>query len=116
MQTVRTSLWEEDDGTLRGTRGPVHWIPDLPRPPWPRTLTRTTGSRPRVADVKGAKVTSILAFLERGVHLGLGSLEGAGRTNVCVPLLLPAKLVTGITKPESQGPPPELGHWHFLAG
>lgn len=99
-----------------GNLGPGPPDPDLPLPPWPRTLTRTIGSRPRVADVKGPKVTSILAFLEREVHLGLGSLEGAGRTDVCVPLLLPVKLVTGITEPESQGPPPKLGHCHFLAG
>lgn len=43
-----------------------------PLPPWPRTLTRTKGSRPRAADVKGPKVISILVFLERGVQLGLG--------------------------------------------
>lgn len=63
----------------------VHLTPDSPPfPSCPRTLTRTTGSKPRAADVKGPKVTSTLAFLEKGVQLRLGFLEGAGRTDVCV--------------------------------
>lgn len=43
----------------------AHLIRLPPLPAWPRTLTRTTGSRPRAADVKGPKVVSTLDFLER---------------------------------------------------
>lgn len=96
----------------------VHLTPDsLPLPLCPRTLTRTTGSKPRAADVKGPKVTSTLAFLEKGEQLRLGSPKGGSWENRCLcPLLLPAKLVTGITESESQGTPPKLGHCHLLAG
>lgn len=94
----------------------VHLTPDSPSLPlWPRTLTRTTGSRPRAADVKDPEVISTLAFLERGVQLGLGSLEGGTWENryLC-PLLLPAKPVTGITESESRATS-KLGHCHLLA-
>lgn len=62
---------------MRGTQTdpPTHLTPDSPPlSPWPRTLTRTTGSSPRDADDKGRKVISTVAFLERKIQLGWGSL------------------------------------------